>query len=167
MIRHVQRLTSYWGFLAAVMVIYVAVGIASPPIAVGSLAAFANIMVSIIPILVLVFGIMFVTNLIIKRGVITRHLGEGSGMKGWFIAIAGGILSSGPPYLWYPLLSDLKEEGMRNSLIAGFLYSRAVKIPFIPVMLFYFGLEFTVVATALLIVFSVINGVVVERIVGR
>jgi len=27
-------------------------------------------------------------------------------MKGWLIAILSGILSSGPIYLWYPLLAD-------------------------------------------------------------
>jgi uncharacterized membrane protein YraQ (UPF0718 family) len=166
MMNYVQKLTSFWGFLAIVLAMYAVTGIFYTTIAYESLLEFVRIFSEIAWIIVLVFGIIFLTNLLIGRGYVARHLGKESGARGWLMAIVGGILASGPPYLWYPVLSDLKEQGMKNSLVAAFLYSRAVKIPFLPVMIYYFGLEFTVVATVLLIVFSVLNGIAVERITG-
>jgi len=90
--------------------------------------------------------------------------GKGAGVKGWLIAIFGGILSTGPIYLWYPLLSDLKEKGMKDSFIATFLYNRAVKIPLMPMMIFYFGISFTAILTIYIVIFSIINGFCVDKL---
>ena len=83
------------------------------------------------------------------------------------IAIFGGIISTGPIYLWYPLLSDLKEKGMKDSFIAAFLYNRAVKIPLMPMMIFYFGIRFTVILTIYIVIFSMINGFCVEKLLFK
>jgi hypothetical protein len=37
------------------------------------------------------------------------------------------------------LLHEVHEKGMQSSLVAVFLYSRAVKLPLLPLMLHYFG----------------------------
>jgi len=79
----------------------------------------------------------------------------------------GGILSSGPVYVWYPLLADLREEGMRDSLVAAFMYARAIKIPMIPLLVYYFGWNFTLLFTLYLLIFSVLNGLLVERLTER
>jgi uncharacterized membrane protein YraQ (UPF0718 family) len=80
---------------------------------------------------------------------------------------AGGIASSGPIYMWYPLLSDLKEKGMRDSLIAAFLYNRAIKIPLLPMMVHYFGWDFTFALSIYMVLFSVVNGVIVQYLTQR
>jgi uncharacterized membrane protein YraQ (UPF0718 family) len=67
-------------------------------------------------------------------------------------------------FLWYPLLQELKEKGMRDALIATFLYSRAVKIPLLPVMVLYFGVKLVVVLTILMVLFSIIDVILVEKI---
>jgi uncharacterized membrane protein YraQ (UPF0718 family) len=118
----------------------------------------------IAPILLIVFVVMFLTNLFFESKSISRFFGKGSGFRGWMVAIAGGIVSSGPIYMWYPLLSDLKEKGMRDSLIATFLYNRAIKIPLLPMMLHYFGWDFTLTLSIYMILFSVVNGVIVQRL---
>jgi uncharacterized membrane protein YraQ (UPF0718 family) len=112
----------------------------------------------LIPILLLVLGIMFAINKFVKTDRIKKHLGEESGWKGWVWAMITGILISGPPYILFPLLQELKEKGMKNSLIAVFLYNRNVKIPFFPVMVYYFGLAFTIIISVYIIVFSVFSG---------
>jgi len=53
---------------------------------------------------------------------------------------------------------------MRTGLIAAFLYNRAVKIPLIPLMIFYFGIPFVVILTIYTIVASVVEGKVLEGI---
>src|SRR4030042_6776108 len=95
----------------------------------NALSALAGLIARIAPILLLVFIVMFLTNLFSQSNRLVRFLGKGSGLRGWMVAIGGGIASSGPIYMWYPLLSDLKGKGMKDSFIAAFLYNRGVKIP--------------------------------------
>lgn len=128
-----------------------------------ALAGTASMLVRIIPLLVFVFAIMVVVNLFVESGKIKKYLGEGSGLRGWINALIAGILVSGPPYVLYPLLKELKSGGMKDSLIAVFLYNRNVKIPFIPVMVVYFGLAYTIITSLLIIVFSILNGMLVAR----
>ena len=33
-------------------------------------------------------------------------------LKGWSIALFGGILSHGPGYIWYLMLQELREKGV-------------------------------------------------------
>jgi uncharacterized membrane protein YraQ (UPF0718 family) len=103
-------------------------------------------------------------NLFLKPKRITRLLGRDSGLKGWALAVVLGILSTGPIYAWYPLLADLKEKGMRESLLSAFLYNRAVKLPLLPMMIAYFGIGFTAVLTALMVAGSVLGGLLLERL---
>jgi len=109
---------------------------------------------------------MFLTNQFFEARNIVRILGKGSGLRGWLLAISGGIISSGPIYMWYPLLGDLKEKGMKNSFIAAFLYNRAIKIPLIPMMVYYFGWSFTITLSIYMLLFSIVNGLLVEKLTG-
>jgi len=60
------------------------------------------------------------------------------GIKKWIFVIIGGVLSTGAIYMWYPFLADLKDKGLNYGLISCFLYNRAIKIPLLPLMVFYF-----------------------------
>jgi uncharacterized membrane protein YraQ (UPF0718 family) len=164
--RIVEKVGASWVFLLFVVVIYVILGSIELELVRNALPLLGRLILRILPVLVLVFGLMFLTNLFFEAKSIVRILGRGSGLRGWVFAIAGGIISSGPIYMWYPLLSDLKERGMKDSLIAAFLYNRAVKIPLIPMMVFYFGLPFTITLSVYMILFSMVNGAVVERLNG-
>ena len=62
------------------------------------------------------------------------------------------------------MLSELKKKGMRTALIATFLYSRAVKLPLLPLMVHYFGAIYTLVLCLYLIIFSVVSGILVEKL---
>jgi uncharacterized membrane protein YraQ (UPF0718 family) len=112
----------------------------------------------------LVFGLIFVINLLLQGAWVTKHLGSQSGLRGWITAIIGGVLSSGPVYPWYALVGDLRSKGMSISLAAAFLYSRSVKLPLLPLLLHYFGAAYTLVLVTYLLVFSVINGFVMGRL---
>ncbi len=151
-------------FLLSISIIYVILGIIDFGIARDALRVLGGLILRIAPVLALVFGIMFLTNLLFEAGGIVRMLGRGSGLRGWVFAVLGGVISSGPIYMWYPLLGDLKEKGMRDSLIAAFLYNRAIKIPLVPMMVHYFGWSFAVILSLYMVIFSVLNGLVVERL---
>jgi hypothetical protein len=53
---------------------------------------------------------------------------------------------------------------MKTSLLAAFLYSRAIKIPMLPFMVHYFGIFYTVLFVFNVLLFSVASGMIIERI---
>jgi len=118
----------------------------------------------VLPIMLLVFLLVFLSNFFINSSKIKKHFGEEAGVKGWLLSILGGVISSGPVYMWYPLLADLKEKGMKSSFIVAFIYARAIKIQILPLMLFYFGFKFTIAFNILILIFSPINGFVVKKL---
>ncbi len=153
-----------WLFLVLVLIAYGLLGLVNPEATSQSLTFFTHIMAQVLPVLGLVFFLLFVANLVLKPKRIRRYLGKGSGIKGWIAAVLGGILSVGSIYAWYTMLSELQQKGMRNALIAVFLYSRAVKLPLLPLMIHYFGVAYTLVLCLYLISFSVISGIVIEKL---
>jgi len=74
------------------------------------------------------------------------------------------VLCHGPIYVWYPLLKDLKEHGMRTGLVAVFLYNRAIKLPLLPIMIFYFGVFFVIILRIYMVVVSIFQGKIIEII---
>jgi len=154
-------------FLLSIVIGYVILGIFDFALLKNVLCVLTRLIARIGPVLLIVFVVMFFTHLFFEGQRIVRLLGKESGFRGWIVAISGGIASSGPIYMWYPLLSDLKEKGMKDSLIATFLYNRAVKIPLLPMMVHYFGWNFTLALSIYMILFSVVNGVVVQLLTQR
>ena len=162
--RLLKEIRGKWIFLIIVIVFYLILLFTNFHLAKDVFIIFLNLLQKIIPIFILVFILIFFSNLFLDSKKITKLLGEGTGFKGWFISIVGGILSIGPIYMWYPILSELREKGMKDSFIATFLSSRAIKIPLIPMMIYYFGSPFTIVLTFYMVLFSIINGILVEKV---
>jgi uncharacterized membrane protein YraQ (UPF0718 family) len=131
-----------------------------------AVASFESLFLRIVPILALVFGFLFLASLFLERKWLARHLGKASGFGGWALTVVCGILSVGPLYAWYPLLGELKEKGMSGALIATFLYSRALKLPLLPMMVHYFDVAYTVALSVCIIVFSVLSGLLMRRFAG-
>ena len=146
-------------FFTLVVFVYLIIGIFNFNLVMSGLRTTGGLLGKILHIL---FGINFLINKFLKKEKIAKHLGRDSGKAGLFYAIVSGILISGPPYVLFPLLKDLKRKGMKDSLIAVFLYNRNVKIPFIPVMIYYFGLAFTIIISVYIILFSLLNGFLVD-----
>ena len=115
-------------FLTFVILLYIVLFIFEPVKIQKSLKVSGDLLIQIVPVLLLVIIFMGILNYFINPKTVSRHVGEGSGIKGWLLAIITGILSHGSIYVWYPLLKELRDLGMRNGLIAVFLYNRAIKI---------------------------------------
>ena len=130
-----------WVFLMAVAVLYLIVAVMDFALFKDALFHFTSLVQKIAPIIVFVFMLMFISNFYFDPKKIRKFVGKDAGAKGWIASIVGGILSVGPIYLWYPFISDLRKEGMKDRFIAAFFYSRAIKLPMLPIMIFYFGLS--------------------------
>jgi uncharacterized membrane protein YraQ (UPF0718 family) len=154
-----------WVFLAIVVGVYGLFGMFNLEATIRALNFFIHVMSQVLPVLALVFLLLIVANLVLKPEWIKRYLGKESGIKGWITAVIGGVLSMGPIYTWYTMLRELRQQGMRNALIATFLYSRAVKPPLLPLMIYYFGVTYTLILYLYLIAFSIITGIMVEKLI--
>ena len=151
-------------FLGIVIIVYLIVFFLNFENAYNSLKASGDILVKLIPVLVLVVFLMGLLNYFLKPKAISKYLGKDSGARGWVLSALAGIISLGPIYAWYPLLKELRKQGMRQSLAAVFLYNRAIKIPLLPVMIYYFGAAFTVFLLVFTVIASLIEGKIMEML---
>ena len=156
-----------WWFLLAVIVLHLLVRLFNPSLSEQSLNDFRDVMLHLLPAFGLMFLLLILFNLLLHPQQIKRWLGALSGARGWLLSIFGGIVTMGPSYIWYPLLKELKTQGMQRTLMSAFLYSRAIKIPLLPFMAHYFGLLYTLAFVANILVFSVINGLAIDWVMRR
>lgn len=159
------KISGKWYFLIAVILIYLFLLFFKCDSFVSASLFFLNILKKIIPILFLVFILMSLINYFFTLKIISKYFKK-RGIKKWFFVIIGGILSTGAIYIWYPLLADLKNKGLSYGLIACFLYNRAIKIPMIPLMIFYFSLKYVVILSFVMILVSVVQGIIIDKIIG-
>ena len=153
--------------LGIVSVLYIITFFLSPETGKQALAASGGVLKMIAPILLIVFFLMALLNTSIDSKYIAKHLGKESGVKGWLIALGGGILSHGPAYVWYPMLSEMREQGARDGLIVAFFYTRSIKLPWLPLMVSYFGLLFTVLLTFFVILGAWLQGLIADRLLSK
>lgn len=158
-----QKISGGTKFFLAVLVVYFITDLFNNTVAETAFLNFLRMIWRITPLLVIVFLAMVLINIYFTKERTKKYFGCQSGIRGWTYAMISGILISGPPYVLYPFLGELKKHGMKNSLLAVFLYNRNVKIPFIPVMIYYFGLSFTIIMSFYIIAFSILNGVLVGK----
>jgi len=156
-----------WLFLLLVLAAYGVIAVIEAEMASQALSFFGKVMRKVLPALVIVFLLLLAADLLFEPKWIKRNLGREAGFKGWLIAAVGGVLASGPVYAWYALLRELREKGMRASLAAVFLYSRAVKLPLLPLMIHYFGAAYTLVLCLYLLGFSIVSGVLMVKLEDR
>ena len=151
--------------LLIVIFLYVLAALFSPSSAYKALSSF-GVLKTVLPILLIVLFIMTFINSYIQPKKISQYLGKNSGVKGWIIALIGGVFSHGPGYVWYPMLSDLRAHGVKNGLIVTFFYARSIKVPWLPMLAGYFGIAFTVILTFYILAAAVIQGKIAEKLLS-
>jgi uncharacterized membrane protein YraQ (UPF0718 family) len=145
-------------FPACVLAVYGILFAIAPEKAFLALKGSGDLFLNLVGILVLVFIVMLAFNLFLKPGQVGKFLGTGAGFRGIILSAGAGIISMGPVYAWYPLLKELKEKGAGTSVIAAFLYNRAIKVPLLPLIIAYFGWLYVVILTLLTFLGSIAIG---------
>jgi len=159
-----EQSKSGWYFLIGVIILYLIISLINLNYTKNSILFFINLLTTIIPIIFLVFILMTLTNYFISPERLIKYIGREAGIKKYFLIVLGGIISTGPIYMWYPLLSDLHEKGLSYGLIACFLYNRSIKIPLIPLMVFYFNLTYVLILGGVMVLVSIIEIFIVDKI---
>ncbi|MEW6132107.1 MAG: permease [Pseudomonadota bacterium] len=165
--RQGRRKLGGWIFLALMLVAHGLTALADAALARQALASFMNMLGEVTPVLVLVFVLMFLVERFLTPARTQSWLGQASGLRGWLLALAAGVISTGPIYTWFALLAELRKKGMRTALVAVLLYARAIKLPLLPLLAHYFGPRYMLVLSLFIAVFSVVNGLAMERLMRR
>lgn len=156
-----------WIFLGIVVVLFAIVSFIYPTKMEPILLMFKKLMLQILPILVLVYVIMLLTNYFVDNNKLKKYMGEDAGFRGWVISIISGILSVGPIYMWYPLMKDLQLKGVKNKFLVTFLYNRGIKLQWLPMLILYFGLKYSLTLLIVMAVMSIPLGIFTEKIIAK
>jgi uncharacterized membrane protein YraQ (UPF0718 family) len=151
-------------FLVFVLLIYLVILLVDLESGILSLRFAFGIFRSVFSAFVFVFVLMVLVNYFVNPLVISRYLSKSSGLKKWFIAVVGGIISTGPIYMWYPMLRELHNRGVGYEFVSVFLYNRALKPAILPLMIFYFGVKFVIVLSLVMIFISIVQGLIFEKL---
>ncbi len=129
------------------------------------LKVFIKLLLSLMPVFVFVYIIMLLIYYFVNKEFLKKYMGEESGLKGWLIAIIAGIISTGPMYVWYPLMKELRKNGVKDRYLATFLYNRGIKPAWLPLLIFYFGWFYSLTLLVVMAVLSILQGLMTERII--
>lgn len=149
-------------FLYIVIIAYIVLFFVESQNALLSLQKAFDILYQLLPIFLFIILIMTLINYFLKPKQIIKHFGKESGTKGVIYALLAGIISHGPMYAWYGMIQELREQGVKDSLLITFFYARAIKIPMLPFMLGIFGLAFTLILSFYILLFALIQGKVMD-----
>jgi len=70
-----------------------------------------NLLLSILPTLVLAFIAAGMISIVLPRELLTKWLGEESGLRGLIIATFAGSVTPGGPFVQFPIVATLLESG--------------------------------------------------------
>ncbi|OPX31239.1 hypothetical protein B1H10_09080 [candidate division KSB1 bacterium 4484_188] len=102
----------------------------------------------------------------VSKELVVKNLGKTSGIKGILMALVFGALPTGPLYVAFPLAAALRKKGASVSNVVIFLSAWAcIKIPQEMVELQFMGLSFMTARLVLTILFIIITGWMVERVI--
>jgi len=152
-------------FVAPIAMLYMATLIMDSSRTGQALVKSGMLILKIVPVLLMVLIFMAVINYFFKPQKMKKLLGKESGIIGWIISLVGGVLSHGSIIIWYPLLKELRDQGMRPGLIASFLYSRAIKLPLLPLLIYYFGWSFSIIFLFYILIAALVQGWLVDRLI--
>ena len=123
----------------------------------------ASYLLEMLLILPAVMVIMGLFSVFVSDEAVVRHLGQSSGIKGFFAALFFGSLPTGPLYIAFPIASAMLGKGARISNIVVFLSAWAcIKIPQELVELQFLGPKFMITRLSLTIIFVGLMGIVIE-----
>ena len=151
-------------FLIIVLVLYIILLFSDTTSSLSALQKAGSILLSLLPLFLLIITLTALINYFLKPKQIIKHFGKDSGAKGVFYALIGGIISHGPMYAWYGMLQDMRSHGLKDGLIATFMYARAVKLPLLPFMVDLFGMLFTIIMTLYILIAAVVQGKVIDAL---
>jgi uncharacterized membrane protein YraQ (UPF0718 family) len=122
------------------------------------------LLLSVVPLIISVMGLVGLVQVWISRDAVSKLLGKEGGVKALLIAVGCGTLLIGPPYVIFPLLMTIRRQGARWAVVTIVLAAYAVKLPMIPLEVGFLGWPFSLGRSILTLAFAIPTGLLVEKV---
>jgi len=161
----VKRDLMFLGFISIVSIVLLIVYPEKREVVVSVSKDFFLEILFILPAVMVLMGLFAV---FVRKDLVVSLLGKESGLKGVLIAVIMGALPTGPLYVAFPIASTLLKRGARILNIVVFLTAwSCIKIPQEIVEIEFLGFRFMLTRLFLTILFAILMGFVIERILVR
>lgn len=132
------------------------------------LKAALSMTIEILPLLIFAFIVAGMTQALIPNEIISKWIGEGSGLRGIFIGtVAGGIMPGGP-YVSLPVAGGFLRTGASIGTMVAFLTGWSLwAIARLPMDIGILGWKFTFVRLACTFFFPPIAGLLANALFGK
>ncbi|MBA7509615.1 hypothetical protein ES705_01579 [subsurface metagenome] len=132
------------------------------------LKAALSMTIEILPLLIFAFIVAGMVQTLIPNEIISKWIGEGSGLRGIFIGtVAGGIMPGGP-YVSLPVAGGFLRTGASIGTIVAFLTGWSLwAIARLPMDIGILGWKFTLVRLACTFFFPPIAGLLANALFGK
>lgn len=122
-----------------------------------------NIIVEILPLLILSFIVAGMVEVLIPKEIISKLIGEESGIRGILIGTVAGSLTPGGPYVSLPVAAGLLRSGASVGTIVAFLTGWSLwAISGLPMKVGILGWRFTLINIASTFFFPPIAGFIAQ-----
>jgi len=117
----------------------------------------------VLPAVMIIIGLFSVW---VSNETVVKYIGKSSGAKGIFFSIVLGMLPTGPIYIAFPMAVALLKKGAKVSNIIIFISAWAcIKLPQELMEVQFLGIEFTLLRLTLTIIFVVLMGIIIEKLI--
>ncbi len=127
--------------------------------------AFVNVMLSMLQIIPFAFILIGLFEVWIKKETVMKHLGDESGIKGYFWVLLLAGFTVGGLFVAFPLAETLRKKGASLKVIFAYLgFAGTVRIPMTIFEISFLGLPFTIVRLLVTIPLFLLIGIVIGTI---
>ena len=162
MINKIKNNLFLFGILGAYLVLFI-VNMEKGIVALGNTAYYLKEMLIIMPV---VFLLTALIDAWVPKNMIMKALGDNSGIKGSFTALALGSISAGPIYAAFPVAKTLLKKGASVGNIVVILSAWAViKIPMLANEVKFLGPKFMIARWIFTVTAIFIMGYITSKIV--
>ena len=122
-----------------------------------------NMTIQILPLLVFAFVVAGMIQVLVPQEVLSRWIGEESGMRGILLGCIAGGLAPGGPYVSLPVVAGLLKSGASTGTMVAFLTAWSLwAFQRLPMELGILGWKFTLVRLACTFIFPPIAGLIAQ-----
>jgi hypothetical protein len=136
------------------------------PLSVKIWQDFGHAVGKLFPALLTVFVLIFLSDLFFHPQHWGQTIAATKGWQRWLVVLCGGLLIVDLPFANKKLLVEWQEQGLPFNLMASFLFIETAKIPFWPLLVFYFGWTFVLAFSLAVIAGALLNGLIFSFIAG-
>ena len=124
-----------------------------------------QIIIDIFPLLIFAFIVAGMVQTLLPHNLISKWIGEESGMRGILIGTLAGGLTPGGPYVSLPLVAGLIKSGASSGTLVAFLTSWSLwAVARLPMEFGILGWQFTLIRLCSTFFFPPIAGIIANAV---